>query len=226
MAGVKIKRNVQNSSAAEIATVARTRFHRFGYAKTSLQEIAADCGMSVANLYRYYDGKLAIGAAVAAGEQAQLFQSGDNAVAAAPGDLAVQLITLFQALIDCTLRQIRVHPLLFELGMIVAREQPEHRQRVLRETETRIAAILATNGKKSGITAREVKATSRLILMASAPFVLPWMLRTQPFGNPRAQVEPLMKCLVAGFTKSGVNGGSRLGSARIARPGVPRTRLP
>ena len=208
MAGVKIKRNVQNSSAATIAAVARTHFQRFGYVKTSLQEIAADCGMSVANLYRYYDGKLAIGAAVAAGEQAGLFRAGDDAIAAAPGELTVQLITLFHALIDRTLRQIRVHPLLFELGMIVAREQPEHRQRVLRETETRIAAILTASGGKNGIGANEVKPTSRLILMASAPFVLPWMLRTQPFGNPRAQVEPLMKCLVAGFTQSGVNGAS------------------
>ena len=36
-------------------------------------EIAEDCRMSVANLYRYYDGKLALGAAVAAAEQAALF---------------------------------------------------------------------------------------------------------------------------------------------------------
>jgi hypothetical protein len=42
--------------------------------------------------------------------------------------------------------------------------------------------------------------------MAGASFVLPWMLRTQPFGNPRAQVEPLMKCLVAGLTEAGAMG--------------------
>ena len=192
--------------SAEIAAVARSHFRRFGYAKTSMQEIAADCRMSVANLYRYYEGKLAIGAAVAAAEQAALFAGCDGAVAAAPGDLTAKLGTLFHALIDGTRRQIESQPLLFELGLTVAREQPEHRQRFLRETEARIAAILTSDGPGGGWAAVNTQAASRLILMASAPFVLPWMLRTQPFGNPRAQVEPLMKCLVAGFAQTGGNG--------------------
>jgi len=32
--------------------------------------------------------------------------------------------------------------------------------------------------------------------------MLPWMLQTRPFGNPRAQVEPLMQCLVGGLTEA------------------------
>jgi AcrR family transcriptional regulator len=203
---VKIERKIQNSSSAAIAAVARSHFQRFGYAKASLQEIADDCGMSVANLYRFYDGKLAIGAAVAAAERAALFAGCDRAVATAPDDPTARLVTLFQALIDGTGRQIRARPLLFELGMTVARERPEHRQGFLRETEKRIAAIIATSRKLQGRTAVGVRATSRLILLASAPFVLPWMLRTRPFGNPRAQVEPLMKCLVAGLIPAGGNG--------------------
>lgn len=163
-------------------------------------EIAEDCGMSVANLYRYFEGKLGLGAAVAAAEQAALFAACDRAVAAALGDPTAKLIALFQALIDGTRRQIRSAPLLFELGMTVAREQPEQRQRFLRETEARITAILAARGDDGAVAATDAKVASRLILTASAPFVLPWMLRTQPFGNPRAQVEPLITCLIAGLT--------------------------
>ena len=171
-------------------------------------EIAKDCGMSVANLYRYYVGKLGLGAAVAAAEQAALFAGCDRAVAAAPGDPTAKLIALFQALIDGTRGQIRSTPLLFELGMTVAREQPAHRQRFLQETEVRIAAILAARGDDGAMAAIDAKVASRLILTASAPFVLPWMLRTQPFGNPRAQVEPLITCLVAGLTKATPNGAA------------------
>lgn len=165
-----------------------------------MKEIADDCGMSVANLYRYYDGKLAIGAAVAAVEQAALFADCDQAVAAGPGDATAKLITLFHALIDGTRRQIKSAPLLFELSMTVAREQPEHRQRILQETEVRIAAILGS------VAAIDTQVASRLILMASAPFVLPWMLRTLPFGNPWPQVEPLVKCLVSGLIEEHSNG--------------------
>jgi len=208
---VKIEQNVQHSCGdlgAAIAAVARSHFRRFGYAKTSMKEIAEDCGMSGANLYRYYEGKLAIGAAVAAAEQAALFAVCDRAVASVRGDLAAKLITLFQTLIDGTCRQIKSTPLLFELGMTVARERPEHRQRFLRETEARIGAILAQSGNDEALAAVDAKVPSRLILMASAPFVLPWMLRTQPFGNPRAQVEPLMKCLVSGLTKANSEGAA------------------
>lgn len=165
-------------------------------------EIAEDCGMSVANLYRYYEGKRAIGAAVAAAEQVALFAGCDRAVATVRGDLTVKLITLFHALIDGTRRQIKSTPLLFELGMTVARQQPERRQRFLQETETRITAILVASGDDKASAPIDAKVAGRLILMASAPFVLPWMLRTQPFGNPRAQVEPLMKCLVSGLKKA------------------------
>ena len=126
------------------------------------------------------------------------------------------MITLFQTLIDGTCRQIKSTPLLFELGMTVAREQPEHRQRFLQETEARIAAILAAGGGDEALAAVDAKVASRLILMASAPFVLPWMLRTQPFGNPRAQVEPLMKCLVAGLTEANAKG-----AAAAVHPGDP-----
>jgi AcrR family transcriptional regulator len=189
-----------------IAAVARSHFRRFGYAKTSMAEIAEDCGMSVANLYRYYEGKPAIGAAVAAAEQAALFAVCDQAVATVRGDLTVKLTTLFQALIDGTRRQIASTPLLFELGMTVAREQPEHRQRFLQEVEARIAAILAAGDNDEAPAAVDGKVARRLILMASAPFVLPWMLRTLPFGNPRPQVEPLMKCLVSGLTTTNSKG--------------------
>ena len=71
----------KSSVRAEILAVARSHFVRFGYAKTSMQEIADDCHMSVANLYRYFDGKLAIGAAVSAAEQTALFAArGDSAI--------------------------------------------------------------------------------------------------------------------------------------------------
>jgi AcrR family transcriptional regulator len=203
---VKIERNVQRSTNGDpgvaIAAVARSHFRRFGYAKTSMGEIAEDCGMSVANLYRYYEGKPGLGAAVAAAEQVALLAACDRAVAQTRGDPAAKLITLFHALIDGTLRQIKSTPLLFELGMTVAREQPECHQRFLRETEARIAAILAAGAEGHAMTAADAKVASRLILMASAPFMLPWMLQTRPFGNPRAQVEPLMQCLVGGLTEA------------------------
>ena len=141
------KRNIQHSPGDElrsrIVAAARERFRQFGYGKTSMQEIAAAAGMSAANLYRFYDGKLAIGAAVATAEQTVLLAACDRAVATANPELADQLVALFQATIDLTRRNLKRSPLLFELGLIVAREKRELRQQFLNEIEARIVAILS-----------------------------------------------------------------------------------
>lgn len=48
-----------------ILDAAGERFQQYGYNKTTMAEIAKDCGMSAANLYRYFENKLAIGASLA-----------------------------------------------------------------------------------------------------------------------------------------------------------------
>jgi AcrR family transcriptional regulator len=195
--------NIQDSAGAElrarIVAAARERFQQFGYAKTSMQEIAASCGMSAANLYRFHDGKLALGAAVAGAEQAEQLAAVDLAVRAAGAHAADQLIALFHANIDAMRRQMKRRPMLFELWLTVAREKPELRRQFLHEIEARIMAILAVGHDMSAFESAAIKLRGRLILMANAPFILPWMMQNEPFGNPRAMVEPLIRSLAAGL---------------------------
>jgi AcrR family transcriptional regulator len=49
----------------QILDAAGQRFTQYGYNKTTMAEIAQDCGMSAANIYRYFDNKLDIGANLA-----------------------------------------------------------------------------------------------------------------------------------------------------------------
>ena len=50
-----------------ILAAASQRFAQFGYNKTTMAEIAHDCDMSAANLYRFFKNKLDIGANLANG---------------------------------------------------------------------------------------------------------------------------------------------------------------
>lgn len=56
----------QDDVRSQIVSAASSRFQRFGFGKTTMAEIAADCGMSAGNLYRYFENKEDIGAAIAA----------------------------------------------------------------------------------------------------------------------------------------------------------------
>jgi AcrR family transcriptional regulator len=56
-----------NEISAQILDAAKARFNFYGYRKTTMAEVAGDCGMSAANLYRYFESKLEICAALARG---------------------------------------------------------------------------------------------------------------------------------------------------------------
>lgn len=165
-----------------------------------MHEIAQACGMSAANLYRFYEGKLAIGVAVATRDQAAVFASADAAILAAPADTTGQLVAFFSAIIDITLRKMKKAPLLFELDMMMTRQEPALRRRYLDGAERRILSVLAA-GDLDRSESKIVKQRGKMILMASAPFLLPWMLLNEPFGDPRSMVEPLTRSLVANLNE-------------------------
>ena len=48
------------NTRAQIILAAKERFLHYGYPKTTMAEVAADCNMSPGNLYRYFKGKLDI----------------------------------------------------------------------------------------------------------------------------------------------------------------------
>lgn len=54
----------QEDIRSRILLAAGNRFQRFGFGKTTMAEIAADCEMSAGNLYRYFENKDDIGTAI------------------------------------------------------------------------------------------------------------------------------------------------------------------
>ncbi len=184
---------------SEIVSAARSRFRRFGYAKTSMQEIAEDCGMSAANIYRYYENKQAIAAVVVEADLERLYDACHAAVEGAGPPVAARLTALFEAIIDTTRRQIKQTPLLFELSMAVTREMPALRLQVLGEVRRMLTDIVEAAQVRGELREGDPARDAELILLAGAPFIMPWLLRNQPFGDPRNKVAPLMTCLVAGL---------------------------
>ena len=65
MDGRQAKLDTSENVRERILEAANVRFQQYGYNKTTMAEIAGDCKMSAANLYRYFENKLDIGAALA-----------------------------------------------------------------------------------------------------------------------------------------------------------------
>ena len=66
---------------AQILEAATERFRHYGYRKTTMAEVAGDCLMSAGNLYRYFESKSDIGAAVSVAWFDALHQTARAAIA-------------------------------------------------------------------------------------------------------------------------------------------------
>ncbi|HEC19006.1 MAG TPA: TetR/AcrR family transcriptional regulator [Gammaproteobacteria bacterium] len=82
-----------------ILAAASQRFTQFGYNKTTMAEIAEDCDMSAANLYRFFKNKLDIGANLACGclstellETREIIQQKDRPAADRLHDVVLQIL--------------------------------------------------------------------------------------------------------------------------------------
>jgi AcrR family transcriptional regulator len=111
------------SGRDQILAAAHERFRRFGYNKTTMAEIAGDCHMSAANLYRYFANKQDIAAQLAARclreEEARLHA----AAVAEPATAAAGLARYVTETLACTYERCVGDPLINQVVEVIGRER-------------------------------------------------------------------------------------------------------
>lgn len=131
-----------------ILEAARERFSHYGYAKTTMSEIARDCEMSAGNIYRFFASKLDIAEAMAVAfnnEKAESFRH------IAYGDLAPpqRLYEFFVFALNETYKKIDAEAKILEIAEILRKERPEFLNGQLAEERVFIVKIL-TDGVDGG----------------------------------------------------------------------------
>ncbi|MGN6517097.1 MAG: TetR/AcrR family transcriptional regulator [Rhizomicrobium sp.] len=109
----------------KIVEAAKKRFSHFGYGKTTMAEIATDCGMSPGNLYRFFPGKLDIAEAIASEDyEAHLAQA--RKIALAQGRSAPErLRDLLFAELRRTYHKLEKDPRVLEMATQIGHERPQ-----------------------------------------------------------------------------------------------------
>ncbi len=187
----------------QIIDVADTRFRRYGFGKTTMAEIAKDCNMSAANLYRYFKNKETIGVIICqnclsekeAIGRAVLKRDGLNA-----GDrLGAFFFEILQATHDlCANNQ---H--LFELVAFISKEHVgvvKQHQETLRAF---IAEILAEGNRKNEFEVADIVSTANTILLAMVHFYYPplVMMPTFSFEDLVQTQKAVVALLIQGLAK-------------------------
>jgi len=186
----------QNTREA-ILEAAAARFSHYGYSKTTIAEIAADCEMSVGNVYRFYANKEAI---AIAGVERALTEKAEGCESAADPEASTmdQLRQYMSARLRYTFEMSCGSAHMFELVELVTQKHHD----LIRNSDERVIGWIARvlqRGMESGeLRKMNAEREAGSILMATAIFCIPIFMQ-EPLPVMEMRLNDLMDLLYQGL---------------------------
>ena len=183
----------------EILQAAFARFSQYGFGKTTMAEIAGDCQMSAANLYRFFASKQDIGVALAfqcLGEKEQRLRD----VIQRPGITASErLLAFVLELFDYVHEQFDSRPRVNELVEAMAAERME----VIKAHTDQLRALLVVimqQGQETGeFDIKDVTTAAETVMAATkmfhTPYFITWYKKDEFVHLARSVVDLLIRGL-------------------------------
>lgn len=182
----------------KILDAAEARFRTYGYGKTTMAEIAGDIDMSTANLYRYYDNKLAIGAAMAGRCFSERKEFLSEIVIRTDLNEAQKLEAFVLEMLNLMHGQFSAEPKLAELVEVIIQKRPEMVHEKTQSDKQFIKIILQQGVDDGEFAVSNVDEMSAYVLAATVKF-------SSPFFMPMYSLEEL-KGLAKGVVALILNG--------------------
>ena len=198
-----------DTTASDILEAATARFKQYGYRKTTMAEIAHDCGMSAGNLYRYFDNKADIGAAVCVCRFATVQSALNETVQNQPSgrlapnsDPAASIDRYVRTLMELTLQSCRETPHIQEMIDFLSEERRDILGNHLRACRDIIACIIQKGVDDGGINVPDVDEAAGAVQSALVRFQYPPLLMLSPQEDLEADIAPMVRLIVDGLRNS------------------------
>lgn len=190
-----------------ILEAATKRFKHYGYAKTSMAEIAADLQMSPGNLYRYFPGKIDIALAIA-DHAAEKQMDQLRAAIDAPGQpVILRLRNFFYTDMVCTYEMIESDPRTFELAQIIKTERPAWVNERLAQEREIINALLAEGVADGEFDIDDIPHASEMLQSALMKFRYPQLWSNLKLPGLEREFDGVCRLLLVGL--AGHDGSAR-----------------
>jgi AcrR family transcriptional regulator len=189
----------EKDTGAQIIAAARKRFQHFGYGKTSMAEIAGDCGMSPGNLYRFFPGKLDIAEAIATDEYkahlerlTHLASRPDRSVREKMRDLLVEGLRR-------TYARREKDPRALELARVIAAERPDFSD-WMTECERKLIVDLMEEAERRGeFSVADKNFTAETIQSATLKFRVPQLWSQLSLAKLERELDGVLTLLLEGL---------------------------
>ena len=184
---------------AQIIQAATERFRHYGYRKTTMAEVARDCSMSAGNLYRYFESKSDIGAAVSVAWFEALHQTVRAAIAQ-PGFSPRQRLEAYVLGVNrFTLESLRDTPHIQEMMDFLSEERRDLLELHLTTCHEIVSGILEEGVTRGDFDIPDVAKTARAVLNAIVRFEYPPLLALSEHANLDDEVRALVGLIVDGL---------------------------
>lgn len=156
-----------------IIEAASKRFMHYGYAKTTMAEIARDLSMSTGNLYRFFESKVDIAEAIAREHEAAEDAVMDQ-ISRAPQPAVERLRTLSFTLLRETFKVMAESQKVYDIAQAISRERPSYANRRLAQERVFLGRILK-DGADEGVfrSGLEVEFAAEMIQCATMKYRYP-----------------------------------------------------
>ena len=183
----------------QIVEAAKKRFSHFGYAKTTMAEVAADCSMSPGNLYRFFPGKLDIAECIAT-EDYQKHLESLRKLALAPGKRARERLRdlLFEEL-RRTYHKLEKDPRAYEMATVIAHERPQYANWMLANERTIFIALFDDAEQKGEFAIADKETTAEMIQAATMKFRYPQLWSKLTLPKLERELAGVIKLLIDGL---------------------------
>lgn len=185
---------------AQILEAAKKRFVHYGYAKTTMAEIAADLNMSPGNLYRYFPGKIDIAEAIA-DEAAEETHVVLREVARQPGVSARDKLKAYMHKeMEMTFAKLDSDPRIYEMAQFIKKERPHHVNSQLAEERHILGEVLRAGVASGEFAIADVEFAAEMFQAATLKFRYPQLWTVLPLEKLKRELDGVMSLLIDGLT--------------------------
>lgn len=191
----------QEDIRSRILEAASGRFQRFGFGKTTMAEIAADCDMSAGNLYRYFENKDDIGAAIAARCMAER-EIEVRAVVRQPGLTPEERLERFIVTLGTSVHDAATEDVLTnEMVDRICAQRFDLVENHLQTIVSLISEILAQGNESGAFEVDDVMATAMTVKVACKGFLYPPLVAMCTREEISEQAVDMARLLIRGLAK-------------------------
>lgn len=200
---MKIKTEFKKDTKSEILSKSEDRFSYYGFNKTTMAEIAKDCHMSAANLYRYFENKEEIGVAVVEqcmNEKEKLFRNVVQMTGLSAGETLEKFVIEELNYLCC---QISEKSKISELVQFIGAHRMDIVDAHCGKKKALIAEIMAKGNASGEFEIADIVAAAETFMTATMRF---WMLPlffmfNEPAEKVKEQARNVVSLLVKGLSK-------------------------